>query len=92
MPVQINEVQVGAFFVTATEQLRKVTQIETDDQSRVRVHYLSKSAKNAGREFNFGHTKANPPLIESFISDCDHLLSAAEISQLRQSNVILPIE
>ena len=92
MPVQINEVQVGAFFVTTTEQLRKVTEIETDAQSRVRVHYLSKSAKIAGREFNFGHTKANPPLIESFISDCDHLLSAAEIAQLRKSNIILSNE
>ena len=90
MPVQISEVQSGAFFVTATEQLRKVTQIETHAQSRTRVHYLSKSAKKPGREFDFGHTKANPPLMESFILDCDHLLSAAEISQLRQANIILP--
>jgi len=92
MSVQDSEVQAGAFFVTPTEQLRKVTQIETDAQSRVRVHYLSKSAKIAGREFNFGHTKANPPLIENFISDCDHVLSTAEVSQLRQSNVILSNE
>jgi hypothetical protein len=40
MPVQVNEVQVGAFFVTATEQLRKVTEIETDAQSRVRVNFF----------------------------------------------------
>lgn len=92
MPVQSSEVQVGAFFITASEQLRKVTQVETDAQSRERVHYLSKSAKIANREFNFGHMKANPPLMDSFISDCDHLLSAAEISQLRKSNIILPNE
>ena len=92
MPVQSSEVQVGAFFITANDQLRKVTQIETDAQSRDRVHYLSKSAEIENREFNFGHTKANPPLMDSFISDCDHLLSAAEISQLRKSNIILPNE
>jgi hypothetical protein len=92
MPVQVSEVQVGAFFITSSEQLRKVTQIETDDQSRVRVHYLSKSAKIAGRQFNFVPTKANPPLIGSFISDCDHVLSEVDISQLRQSNVILSNE
>lgn len=92
MPVQSSEVQVGAFFITTSHQLRKVTQVETDAQSRERVHYLSKSAKIENREFNFGHTKANPPLMESFVSDCDHLLSAAEISQLRNSNIILPSE
>lgn len=92
MPVQVSEVQVGAFFVTTTEQLRKVTKIETDAQSRDRVHYSSKSAKIVGREFNLGHTKATPPLIENFIIECDHVLSTAEISQLRQSNVILSSE
>ena len=92
MSVQCSEVQVGAFFITASDQLRKVTQVETDTHSRERLHYLSKSAKIENREFNFGHTKANPPLMDSFISDCDHLLSAAEISQLRKSNIILPNE
>ncbi|WP_157198120.1 hypothetical protein [Methylomonas sp. DH-1] len=92
MPVQISEVQVDAFFVTSTNQLRKVTQLEIDDQQRTRVHYLSKSAGKAGREFNFGHKIANPPLIDNFVADCDHLLSATEISQLRTSNIILPNE
>jgi len=92
MPVQSSDVQVGTFFITAKDQLRKVTQIETDALSRDRVHYLSKSATIANREFNFGHTEANPPLMESFISDCDHLLSAAEISRLRDSNIILSNE
>lgn len=92
MPVKRITVQVGAFFITAKDQLRKVTQIETDDQSRDRVHYLSKSAKIANREFNYGHTKENPPLMDSFISDCDHQLSDAEVSQLRNSNIILPNE
>lgn len=92
MTVHINEVQIGAFFVTPNQQLRKVTRLETDAQSRTRVHYLSKSANIAGRQFNFGHTIANPPLIDSFITDCDHLLSTAEISQLRASNIILPNE
>ncbi|ATG89899.1 hypothetical protein [Methylomonas koyamae] len=92
MPVQISEVQVDAFFVTSTNQLRKVTQLEIDDQQRTRVHYLSKSAGIAGREFNFGHIIANPPFIDNFVADCDHLLSATEISQLRTSNIILPNE
>jgi hypothetical protein len=89
MPVQRCDVQAGAFFITANQQLRKVTQIETDAQSRERVHYLSKSARIASHEFNFGHITTNPPLMDSFISDCDHLLSALEISQLRDSNIIL---
>ena len=92
MPVQRSEVQVGAFFITTSDQLRKVTQIEIDAQSRERVHYLSKSANIESREFNFGHTKACPPLMDNFISDCDHLLSAVEILQLRESNVILLTE
>ena len=92
MPVQSSEVQVGAFFITADKQLRKVTQIETDAQSRDRVHYLSKSANIANRQFNFGHTKENPPLMDSFISDCDRLLSTLDILQLRKSNIILSNE
>lgn len=89
MAVHIGEVQIGAFFVTLTQQLRKVTQLDTDDQARTRVHYLSKSANISDSQFNFGHTKANPPLIDSFLADCDHRLSAAEILQLRASNIIL---
>jgi len=53
---------------------------------------LSKSASIADREFNFAHTKTNPPSMESFISDCDHLLSSAEISRLRDSNILFPNE
>jgi hypothetical protein len=92
MPVQRCDVQVGAFFITASKQLRKVTKIETDLQSRERVHYLTKSARIASREFNFGHLATNPPLMDSFITDCDHPLSATEISGLRVSNIILPNE
>lgn len=92
MPVQRNQVQVGAFFITTSDQLRKVTQIETDAQSRERVHYLSKSTNYPNREFNYGGTKANPQLMDNFIMDCDHLLNDEEILQLRRSNIILSNE
>lgn len=87
MPVQIDHVQVGAFFVTTNQQLRKVTQIAGG-----RVHYLCKSARIPGRKFDPGHTNANPPLIDSFIPECERLLSETEVRCLRSMNIILPGE
>lgn len=92
MPVQSSEVQIGAFFITPNDQLRKVTKITIDEQSRTQVHYLSKSAKIQGRAFSFAATKAKPPLMDTFISDCDHLLSDLEIKTFRTQKIILDDE
>ena len=92
MSVLEGDVQVGAFFMTATQQLRKVTEIETDDQNRMRIHYLCKSAKKSGYAFGFGSTKDNPPLLETFIAACESKLSDSEVEQLHQTDVLLSNE
>ena len=92
MPVPASSIQVGEYFITATDQLRKVTKLDQDDQGRDRVHYLSKSAKIARRGFNSGHANANPPLLDTFASDCDKQLNASEVADLRKSGIILANE
>lgn len=92
MAVQEAQVKVGAFFMTLTDQLRKVTALEKDEQQRNRVHYLSKSGKISGRNFEFGHNKSNPPLLATFVNDCDRLLSDQEITKLKIDNIILADE
>jgi hypothetical protein len=94
MPVNQSQVQVGRFFVTPgpNSQLRKVTAMPLDSQSRVRVEYVAKSAKLKGRAFAPAGTKANPALLNTFANACDRVLSAADVSSLRTSNVILPNE
>lgn len=89
MPVPTSSVQVGEYFITATDQLRKVTNLSKDAQGRDRVHYLSKSAKIMGRQFDFGHTISNPPLLDTFANGCDKQLSAADVDNLRKNGIIL---
>ena len=88
MTIEKSQVQVGNFFMTPSDQLRKVTKLVKDDKKRTRVHYLCKSGKIANREFVFGPNKSNPPLLATFVKACDRLLSAAELRQLRIAKVI----
>lgn len=60
MTVSVSEITAGAFFRTSTNQLRKI--VAVDDG---RVRYLTKSANYLNRPFNFGHTKASPPSLET---------------------------
>jgi len=90
--IQESEVQVGAFFMTSTDQLRKVTKLDKDEQERDRVHYLSKSGKIANRAFGFGHSISSPPLLPTFINDSGRLLSDDDIAKLRSANIILKDE
>lgn len=92
MPIQPNQVQVGSFYVTPTDQLRKITEITTDDKNRKRVHYVCKSAKKPGHAFGFTGTKSNPALLETFIAKCDRMLDQDEVRQLRKDNIILQNE
>ena len=92
MPIQESQVKSGSYFITSTDQLRKVTAVDHDDSGGKHVHYLSKSKNFCGREFGPAHTQANPPKIETFLADCDHELTDAELEDLRKTNVILSSE
>lgn len=94
MPINQNQVMVGAIFVTSAtnSQLRKVTRMPTDSQGRSRVEYVAKSAQLQNRPFAPAGTKANPALLATFANACDRLLNAADISRLRLSKIILPNE
>jgi hypothetical protein len=92
MPVKASEVTVDAFFITTNKQLRKVTEIVPAEKTGTRVHYLRKSAIIPGRKFEFGSTKAKPPLLKNFIAVCDHVLSEEDVNELRQKNIILQDE
>ncbi|MBT9154990.1 MAG: hypothetical protein DDT39_01680 [Firmicutes bacterium] len=89
MAIQESQVKAGAYFITSTDQLRKVSAVDHDEHGGKRVHYLSKSKNFIGRKFEIAHTKANPPKIETFLADCDHELVGDELEGLRKANVIL---
>lgn len=91
MALTAADVKSGAFFVTVTEQLRKVTSVERRVDG-TKVRYLSKSAKIKNRPFSFGPTMATPPSMESFLADCGRLLAQSEIDQLRRDKIILEDE
>ena len=96
MAIEESQVKVGAYFITSTNQLRKVCAVDHDDNGGKRVHYLSKSKskskKFSSRKFEIAHTKANPPKIEAFLADCDHELVGAELEELPKASVILSDE
>ena len=71
MPIHTSEVVVGGEYITEKDQLRKVTDITKDNDGRTRVHYDCKSANYPNRPWNPCHTKANPPLLDTFVNDCD---------------------
>jgi len=70
MSIPQNQVVVGGIYLTATNQLRKVTQIRADKGKRKRVSYLCKSANYPNRPFEIAHTKASPPLLSTFARAC----------------------
>ena len=92
MTIQSNEVTIGAYYIAKTNQLRKVISIANDDKKRIRINYISKSIKYPNRPFNYCHTKSNPPLLETFISDCVKKLDNEEIRELRINSIILENE
>lgn len=60
MPIQPSDLQIGAIYITKTDQLRRIDKIENG-----RVHY-STSGNNAPHDWAGGPTKSNPPLIATF--------------------------
>lgn len=70
MAINTADVVIGGEYITDNEQLRKVTEITQDDEGRTRVHYDCKSANFPNRPWEPCHTKANPPLLDTFANDC----------------------
>lgn len=70
MAVSTKDVIIGGEYITDTDQLRRVTEITTDDKGRTRVNYDCKSANYPEREWEPCPTKANPPLLDTFANDC----------------------
>lgn len=89
MPIPESSVQINAYFVTPTDQLRKVTDLTQDDQGKTRVHYLSKSGKIVGRKFWSAATASNPASLENFAHACSKKLSEDEVANLREKGILL---
>ncbi len=90
MVINEDDVESGAFFINHSNppQLRKVTAVVTDDKGNKRVEYLSKSSVIRGRDFDPGHTRSNPPLMDTFIADCEKRLTSEEVQDLLKSGVL----
>lgn len=88
MPVTADQVKVGSLFITAGQQLRKVTRVFEDNKKRQRVNYQSKSARLEKRKLDFAGTQANPALMTTFCNACDHKLSKAEITDLLEKGIL----
>ena len=80
--------KVGSIFETEFGQLRQVVEISTDYNGKVRVSYNSKSAKIAGRDFEPGHNKTNPPLDTTFKTESGRMLSDHEIRAYVESGIL----
>ncbi|MGJ7500712.1 hypothetical protein ACSFBF_10175 [Variovorax sp. ZT5P49] len=92
MAITSAQVHSGGFYTTAAGQLRKVTDLEIDPEGRTRVRYLSKSARIPNREFDPTHTIKNPPLLDTFVEDCDKELSESDVALLRREHIVLADE
>lgn len=92
MSISENEVVENAYYITDTQQLRKVISIKTDDKSRTRVSYMSKSDTIENRRFEHTATLANPALLETFANACSKKLDFDEIQQRRENLIILEDE
>lgn len=75
MAISADDVIVGGEYITEKKQLRKVTKITTDNEGRIRVNYECKSANFPDRAWEFCHTIENPPLLSTFVEDCDRKIN-----------------
>ncbi len=80
--------KVGDMYITESQQLRKITKISRDEEGRTRISYNSKSAKINNRQFEYGHTLANPPLEKTFQKDMGNLLSDSKKQELISSGIL----
>lgn len=88
MPIRINEIKVGDYYLTDTNQLKVVTKITKDIKGRDCVHYSAKCATMADAPFQQLHYTARPPLIETFAKGvCRHLCSD-EVQALKNKKII----
>jgi hypothetical protein len=89
MSVQHSQIIAGSWFVTATNQLRKVIEVKHQANGTIRVVYEAKSIETPNQKFVRAATITNPPLIETFCDACERELSNAEVADLRKNNIIL---
>ncbi|MGB6677673.1 MAG: hypothetical protein WBE44_13350 [Terriglobales bacterium] len=92
MPIPSSQIAVCGYYITDTDQLRKIDEITKDAKKRQRISYSAKSAKYKNRAFVAMGTKANPALETTFANACSKRLSASEIATLRNKGVLLPGE
>ncbi len=83
MAVAKKDLVKGGIYITATEQLRKITKLEGDH-----VQYQSKSGKIRNREWNWGTTKSRPPSTEKFCKDVDRKLTKQETNKFIADGVL----
>lgn len=51
MPIPSSQIAVGGYYITDTDQLRKIDEITKDAKKRQRISYSAKSAKYKNRAF-----------------------------------------
>ena len=83
-----SRLEVGSIFETDSGQLRQIVGIATDNHGRIRISYNSKSAKIPGKDFEPGHTKANPPIDATFKNESGRMLTDEEIQEYVKSGIL----
>ena len=71
MPISEIDVVVGGEYLTASKQMRKVTEIKKDAKKRDRIVYVAKSANFPNRDYAPCVTLSNPPLRKTFAKACE---------------------
>jgi len=83
------DIEIGCYYVTSTDQLRKVVEIKPDSKGRSRVIYLVKSMKIENKAFGHQGTKYNPILLDNFAKFCLRKLTKQEVDDLRKKGILL---
>ena len=89
-----SDVVKGAFFLkkqsssTTPHQLRKVINVQSDTEGKLRVSYVAKSSKRHKHHLGFVTTVSNPPFIENFCKACECKLSQNEIDEFIKKGIL----
>jgi hypothetical protein len=88
MPVRIDQIKIGGYYLTETNQLRLITRIAQDKKGRHCVHYVAKSVTIANAPFQQTHYDGRPPLITTFAKSAYRRLRDEEIEELKNRKII----
>lgn len=83
MAISADQLVQGSIYITAGEQLRKITGMRGG-----KVHYQSKSGKEPNRPWDEGQLATHAPSVETFCADVDHRLTLAELETLIATGVL----